>query len=105
VENFLGGHKRVVKYPVVLQKWTESERGWGQRPDGWSLHLNNTEREKYIREYWADQSDGPAPDEYSFPNNEGGKIIDVCEATYELLKNKKSMRGFGDNGLNKLIGG
>lgn len=29
----------------LVQKWFESERGWGQRSDGWSLHRNREELE------------------------------------------------------------
>ena len=35
------------KNEVVVQKWEESERGWGTRPDGFSLHLT----EAYIQAF------------------------------------------------------
>ncbi len=36
---------------VVVQKWEETERGWGVRPDGFSLHLTDADRSAYIGEY------------------------------------------------------
>ena len=56
------------KCEVVVQKWEESERGCGSRPDGYSLHLTDAGREAFIKEYWDRMPDGPAPDEYSKPD-------------------------------------
>jgi hypothetical protein len=53
---------------VILQEWEESERGWGQRPDGVSLHLSMEDLELFIKEYWEMQPDF-VPDEYSRPAN------------------------------------
>ena len=50
---------------VVCQPWEESERGWGVRPDGFSLHLTMEDCRRFRKEYWAAQPPGPAPDEYS----------------------------------------
>jgi len=36
---------------VVCQLWEESERGWGVRPDGFSVHLTKADREAYVNEY------------------------------------------------------
>ena len=51
---------------VVVQKWEESERGWGTRPDGYTLHLSVTDRDSYVKEYWARMPD-TVPAEYSRP--------------------------------------
>jgi len=32
--------------------WTESEAGWGQRSDGYSLHESQEDATAYIKEYW-----------------------------------------------------
>lgn len=32
-------------------EWTEFERGWGQRPDGWSLHSSKDDAESFIKDY------------------------------------------------------
>lgn len=52
--------------PVVVQMWEESERGWGVRPDGYSLHPNNGALTQYVKDYWDGLPD-KAPDEYSRP--------------------------------------
>jgi hypothetical protein len=47
----------------ILQFWEESERGWGVRPDGCSLHLNESECEKYVNNVYKDRNDD-VPHEY-----------------------------------------
>ena len=54
---------------VVCQDWIESERGWGIRPDGLSLHLSQEALAHYVSEYWRDMPDD-TPDEYSKPYGE-----------------------------------
>jgi hypothetical protein len=50
---------------VYLQYWEESERGWGVRPDGCSLHLTLDEHKKYIKSiYDGREEDTEVPDEY-----------------------------------------
>jgi len=56
----------VPSQPVVVQKWEESERGWGTRPDGYTLHLNMKDRDRYIKEFNAKLPDEP-PECYSRP--------------------------------------
>ena len=48
----------------IIQKWEESERGWGTRPDGFSIHKTDADRIQYIRNYSKSLPD-EAPDEYS----------------------------------------
>lgn len=55
------------KHKVVVQKWEESERGWGVRPDGYSMHLTDANRKAYIQAHW-DSLPNEAPDEYSRPS-------------------------------------
>jgi hypothetical protein len=57
----LGGNE------VICQKWEELERGWGSRPDGFSLHLSFDSLKRYIQGYW-DNMPNTAPDEYSRPD-------------------------------------
>lgn len=71
------------KRTVVRQMWEESERGWGTRPDGDSLHLTETDRVDYIDRYW-DRMPDAVPDEYSRPDG-SPKLIDVDEETYEKI--------------------
>lgn len=54
------------QHQVVVQEWTEYERGWGQRPDGVSVHLSDMHRVAFIDGYNATFNNKPsAPDEYS----------------------------------------
>jgi len=48
-----------------LQRWEESERGWGTRPDGCSLHLTKDHMLEYIDGiYSSRENDTEVPDEY-----------------------------------------
>jgi hypothetical protein len=80
-----------MKYPVVKQEWFESERGWGQRPDGYSLHLTSADRDAFVGDYWGSQPQTfPAPDIYSCPEHNDGKVIDVDKELYEEIKKSKN---------------
>jgi len=57
-----------------LVEWTESERGWGQRPDGAYYYPTETIAKKetkksltVMRKREAAIYNGATPDEYSFP--------------------------------------
>jgi len=68
--------------------WTESERGWGQRPDGTSLHLSKADAENMITEDKASKElNSEVPDCYSFP----GKpyLKEVSSEIYERVLSKK----------------
>ena len=68
---------------VVVQKWEESERGWGTRPDGYSLHLTEIDRTTYIKVYW-DGMPNTAPSEYSKPCGTAYEA-DVAEDVYRAV--------------------
>lgn len=55
-----------MSHMAVCQKWEESERGWGTRPDGYSLHATEEDRKRYIAAYWAARP-AKVPVEYSRP--------------------------------------
>jgi hypothetical protein len=80
-------------HPVVRVDWVESERGWGQRPDGYSLHLTREDAEAFIKDYWDKMPDrgprGEVPDEYSRP---GEPMLSQVN-TRTLRKIKKSKNG------------
>lgn len=76
------------KHEVIVQKWEESERGWGTRPDGFSLHLTDADRKSYIEEYW-DRMPNSIPDEYSRPNGTPYKAT-VDAATFDRVKASKN---------------
>ena len=85
----MSGEVKMV-HPVVCQKWEESERGWGTRPDGYSLHLSDTDREAFIKDYWAGMPNA-VPDEYSRPDG----TPYVCDADSETYKKIKVSMAFG----------
>lgn len=76
---------------AVCMTWTESERGWGQRPDGFSLHQTKEDCAAYIKAYWATQPDGPAPDEYSRPDD-NAYLVKVSDRLFSKLKKNKGLR-------------
>lgn len=82
---------------VIVQKWEESEVGWSTRPDGFSLHLTETDRKAFVAEYWEKQkaASPEPPDEYS---REDGTPYEaeVDDKTYEQVKaSKNGIRDFG----------
>ena len=82
------------KYEVVVQKWEESESGWGTRPDGFSLHLTDADRAAYERDYWAKMPD-EAPDEYSRPAGTPYRAKVDAETFTKVKASKNGIRGFG----------
>ena len=66
---------------VIRIDWNEYERGWGQRPDGTSLHRTPEIAEEFVKSFWEKNSEEKAPDEYSAP--ETGRIVEVSDALYE----------------------
>ena len=82
-------------YTVVCQKWEESERGWGVRPDGYSLHLTNGDLKAFIAAHWA-KMPPTAPDEYSRPS--GTPYVCAVDAkTYRKIKKSESGIRLGSN--------
>jgi len=69
---------------VVKQEWIESERGWGQRPDGYSLHLSKSDLEMFVKEYWDSMPD-EIPDCYSRPSG-SAYLIDVGDEVYKKIE-------------------
>jgi len=50
---------------VICQEWEESERGWGVRPDGYSLHLSVADRDAFVRRHEDALPSDHVPDEYT----------------------------------------
>ena len=80
--------------------WTEYERGWGQRPDGCSLHLSKEDAKKYIDNYWKKQraeDGGVVPHEYSKQDSDEPKeiIIDGRNKFYKRVAEAKKKRQLG----------
>lgn len=77
---------------VILQIWEESERGWGTRPDGCSMHIDLKEREKYIQAiYDSRKSDESIPNEYDRIVGEGVEAF-IEDSLYSLVEKDKSIR-------------
>lgn len=60
-----------------LQAWTESERGWGQRPDGHTLYPTLEDRTAHIAKDVAERG-SDIPDAYSFADGEP-KLVRITE--------------------------
>lgn len=89
----------VQRITVVVQKWEESERNWGTRPDGFSVHLSEADRLAYITAYW-DSLPSEVPDEYSRPHGTPylAEIAPGEEANFlKELAGKKGLRYNGNN--------
>lgn len=83
----VGVHGKIY-YLVFCQKWEESERGWGTRPDGYSLHCTIQDVGNYIREYWNSMPD-EVLDEYSRPDGNPYPCF-LDRETYEKVKRSKN---------------
>lgn len=81
---------------VVLLMWEESERGWGVRPDGYSLHLTMEDVSKFIKAYWKTMPDNP-PSEYSRPASEPKTVLVDAKTYKEVVRSQRyhGMRGDG----------
>jgi len=80
-------------HEVICQKWEESERGWGTRPDGYSLHLTDEDRQAYIKGYWAGMPE-EVPDEYSRPDGTPYHCRVDEETFKEVEASKNGIRRF-----------
>lgn len=70
--------------------WIESERGWGTRDDGYSLHISAEEAKKYVNDHWDTMPD-EAPSEYSRPDCDP-YLVEIDSEIAKKLKKKKSLR-------------
>lgn len=86
------------QHAVVCQEWEESERGWGVRPDGASLHLTEADRKVFVEDALKRQRERlgeEVPDEYSRPSGDGF-LLDVDEELYSRLVGKQGIWVFQD---------
>lgn len=83
----------MTKHDVVRQDWLESERGWGCRPDGYSLHRNSADLAQFVKDYWA-RMPNHVPDEYSRPSGDP-EIVAVDQSTYdEVIASRNGIRRY-----------
>ena len=78
---------------IVHESWLESERGWGVRPDGYSLHLSDEDRVSFIEAYWDTMPD-EVPDEYSRPAGDP-KSQAVSHEDYQKLLEARHRGEYG----------
>lgn len=77
---------------VICQPWTESERGWGRRSDGYSLHLTEQIHKNYVAKGVEGNSEC-----YSFPDGEPYNVnIKANSKLAKELSQKKSLRIWGE---------
>ena len=80
------------------QQWEESERGWGSRPDGYSLHLTPEDAKAYIVAYWEQEkkrnTSGETPDEYDRPAGNVFCVI-VDKKILKELNDEKAKKNHG----------
>jgi len=97
---------------IIFQDWEESERGWGVRPDGFSLHIDRAHRDAYV-ENFAKAQHGDAPDDYvpdEYTRVSGSPItINVPAKIYKQLEAiNGDFRGFdrkiGVDAAHNLVG-
>ena len=84
---------------VLLQFWEESERGWGVRPDGASLHINAESYRKYLNNIYDSRRDiQDVPNEYA---RVVGSVIEtvVSDDIYNMLLSEKNI----NNLINKIL--
>jgi len=90
------------RHIVICQKWEESERGWGTRPDGYTLHLTDTDRKQFVQDYWDKMPDS-APDEYSRPCGTAYPC-EVDDETFLAIKESKNGVWKFDNNYPLMVG-
>ena len=77
-------------YLVFCQTWTEYESGWGQRPDGYTLHLSKEDGKTFADDYEKKYNNKPVvPREYSKPDR-NYYLTEIDEDVLDKLKKSKN---------------
>lgn len=75
--------------------WTEYERGWGQRPDGYQLCIDKKAADKVIEEHVAAEKkrnpSGAVPDYYFAPSQP--RLVEVDLKTYKKVQKDRVIWG------------
>lgn len=86
---------------VWCQQWEESERGWGTRPDGYSLHLSKEDAVFYSQrsmqtqqEYFRSKGEMGVPDEYDRPTGES-YLVEVTDEVFQEVSSKEAQKNQG----------
>ncbi len=66
--------------------WTEYEAGWGNRPDGYTVHRDEATAAKYAEDFWARERarnpSGLTPAEYTRPADRS-VMVEVSQELYD----------------------
>lgn len=86
---------------VFLQYWEESERGWGIRPDGCSLHLTPLNHSEYLKEVYYKRDGKNVPHEY---DRIVGELIEVevMDNIYNEIENNGGTLRLAEYSMNNL---
>jgi hypothetical protein len=76
---------------AVYLNWEESERGWGTRPDGCSLHLTEEDAQQYVRDY-AETLPKEVPNEYERPAGVPVGVTVTKDIYRQIRKSKNGIR-------------
>jgi len=80
---------------AYVQKWIEDETGWGERPSGYSLHLNLEDIPKFIAQIDQDEAEYLAELRVGAPDAMLSEVLrpsgepiekEVDDVTYEQIK-------------------
>lgn len=77
---------------AYLQYWEESERNWGVKPDGCSLHIDLDSHVIYVDDIYRDRTfHQHVPNEYD--RIVGDPIeVEILDSLYQELTEKKTIR-------------
>jgi hypothetical protein len=95
-EKVMNSNTTALHHVVICQRWEESERGWGTRPDGTTLHLSEEDLCRFIKNYWdsmPDRINGKAPDIYSRPDGDAFPVL-VNDILWSDIVNSKKPYGY-----------
>ena len=101
IKRLKGNKRKDMKEPAMTQSkldnyvyvilWEESERGWGVRPDGYTLHIDETAARNFKYKVFESQPKDHVPDSYTRVATEYiGKVGDVI---YKRVKQEGSIWG------------
>jgi hypothetical protein len=90
---------------VWVQKWEESEAGWGVRPDGYTFHIRREDIDAFLkdlRDREFETHGGATPPEYSRPSGDPYLAIlsgdsDGAAIEAKLLASSHGIWGPGGN--------
>lgn len=92
-------------HTVIGQNWEESERGWGTRPDGFTLHLNEHDHKAFIKGYldrqkaYNDEHLGPGITPAEYTRVAGSpRTLSVSDEIYQALVAAKDDHGMWGKG-------